>query len=882
MAEDRIGNYRLFDEIGRGGMGILYKAEQTNLGRFVALKVVHPYLTGDPVVMKRFNHEARAAALLNHPNIVQIYDVGVDEDQHFIAMEFVPGRTLAGVLENKGRLSPEETLRIADQVAAALGAAHDVGIIHRDVKPSNILIDDHGRVKVTDFGIAVAAGQGDLTDEGHLVGTAKYMSPEHARGEELDGRTDLYALGIVMYEMLTGAPPFDPDEETGPLAVLESHVNDPVPPLEGVPPATAALVMRCLEKRRVDRPRTALEFRKLLREAACEIDWQGPALVPLEAAGADEYEHDPSFRFDHAGVVRSLTDTVAYPLAGRLHGAPGARGRIGRRLVGWLTARVRHARDSCKAKRLEVMELRVTLARAEEQLEQAKRDCDRAHEKYETADAELHEWQMSGSLVVERSKHLSRESAAVQEKKLWQQLTSYKLQWQNLQDRVRDWYSNVDRTRRDFEASSRELELLEARRRRVSRVSGATLRNRLRFALTVAVLALAAMGVVFHKTLFPGTAAGRPAGGPGDRIVDTQSMTCPRDEHAAALLDAEHVLVAGGVDSSYQALATSELFSLKSLEFKAMSPLVRARFNHTLTALEDGRVLVIGGQQKYREGGALASVELFHLGRFAEVGMLRVPRARHCATRLASGLVLVTGGQDEHAQPRADAELYNPVTNTSTLVAMHNARRDHAAALLPDGRVVVVGGDRGKDEPLSSVEVYDPATDRFYEVCSLVQARYDLTATPLDNRRVLVIGGRTGTAGSAALDSIEMVDLQQKKSTVIAKLRLPRRCHSATVLEGRGASAVGPVSDNGTAPVVLIVGGAVGEPGQRNICEIYSPVWTETRTEAPLQLTTDRNNHTATPFPDGSILFAGGWGQNTHQPLATAELYLRPGRIPPK
>ncbi len=878
MSDDKIGNYRLFDEIGHGGMGVLYKAEQTNLGRFVALKVVHPYLTGDPVVMKRFNHEARAAALLNHPNIVQIYDVGIDEDQHYIAMEFVPGKTLAAVLENKGRLSPEETLRIADQVAAALGAAHDVGIVHRDIKPSNILIDDHGRVKVTDFGIAVAAGQGDLTDEGHLVGTAKYMSPEHARGEDLDGRSDLYALGIVMYEMLTGAPPFDPDDETGPLAVLEQHVNEPVPPLEGVPPATAALVMRCLEKRRVDRPRTALEFRKLLREAAGEIDWQGPSLVTLEA-GADEYEHDPSFRFDHAGVVRSMTDRMAYPLAGRLYGAKGLRGRIGRKIVGWLNWRVRHERDSCKAKRLEVMELRETLARAETQLEQAKRDCDRAHEKYETADAELHEWQMSGSLVVEKSRQLSRESAAVQEKKLWQQLTSYKLQWQNLQDRVRDWYANVDRLRRDFDAAGKELELLETRRRRVARRSGATLRNRLRFVLTVAVLGAVAAGVVFHDTLFPRTAARVAASAPA-RMVDTQPMTCPRDEHAAALLDAEHVLVAGGYDPATKGgLASSELFSLATREFREMAPLARARFNHTMTSLDDDRVLVIGGQQKAgNDPDALASVELFYRGRFAEVGQLRGARRRHCATRLAAGTVLVTGGEDEYQRTRSDAEVYDPRTNTSVVVPMNAARKDHSAALMSDGRVVVVGGDRAGSEASASVEIYDPKTNRFDNVCLLQQARYDLTATPIDNHRVLIVGGRTGTSLAEALDTIELVDLETKTSTTIGRLRMPRRMHTATLLK------------NVTPPTVLIVGGAVGEAGQRNVCELFSPDWPrdegrtlpDTRTEGPLQLTTDRNNQTATAFPDGCILFTGGYGQSVRSlRLATAELYLPSGSIVP-
>jgi len=314
VAEETIGNYRLLGELGRGGMGIIYKAEQRSLGRFVALKVLYAHLVSDPITVKRFNHEARATALLNHPNIVQIFDVGVEEDRHYFAMEYVPGKTLAVVLENRGKLGIEEALRVADQVARALSAAHDVGIIHRDVKPSNVLIDDHGRIKVSDFGIAVAAGQGDLTDTGHLVGTARYMSPEQARGEDLDSRSDLYSLGVMIYEMLTGHVPF---EGESPLAILEQHVGSPPPPLPAaIPPMVQALVLRCLEKRRVDRHRSVRDFRRALREAVVEIEWEVRRFLRLSPP-APSMNWSPTRRFATTARASCGRRPTRYRLAWR-------------------------------------------------------------------------------------------------------------------------------------------------------------------------------------------------------------------------------------------------------------------------------------------------------------------------------------------------------------------------------------------------------------------------------------------------------------------------------------------------------------------------------------------------------------------------------------
>lgn len=201
--------YEIIEEIASGGMGVLYKANQLNLNRVVALKVLHTQFTSDPSFLKRFDREARAMARLDHQNIIRVYDVGQHENSHYIVMEYFPGKDLRWMTVEKGRFTPEETVEITIQIAEALGFAHEHGIIHRDVKPGNIMISDRKVVKVGDFGIAAAADEVSLTATGQVLGTPEYMAPEQAKGEPFDGRADLYALGLVMYKMLTGSSPYE-------------------------------------------------------------------------------------------------------------------------------------------------------------------------------------------------------------------------------------------------------------------------------------------------------------------------------------------------------------------------------------------------------------------------------------------------------------------------------------------------------------------------------------------------------------------------------------------------------------------------------------------------------------------------------------------------
>ena len=251
------GRYELLRRIARGGMADVYLARDVSLDRQVAVKVLFPEFANDPSFVERFRREAKAAANLNHPNIVGIYDWGQEQGTYYIVMEYVVGRSMADVLRSTGPLSPDRAAEIASDVAQGLSSAHSAGLVHRDIKLGNIIVSDDGQVKVADFGIATALAQraGDnLTHIGSVMGTATYFSPEQARGKALDGRSDLYSLGVVLYEMIVGRPPFTADTST---AVAVKHVQErPLPPsVLGVSIAQSleAIILKLLAKNPANR-----------------------------------------------------------------------------------------------------------------------------------------------------------------------------------------------------------------------------------------------------------------------------------------------------------------------------------------------------------------------------------------------------------------------------------------------------------------------------------------------------------------------------------------------------------------------------------------------------------------------------------------------------
>ncbi len=280
------GRYELGRQLGAGGMARVYLGHDRLLDREVAVKVLSEPYASDPQFVERFRREASAAAGLNHPNIVAVYDRGEADGSYYIVMEYLSGPDLKQVIRRRAPLPPVQAIDFAQQILAALGAAHRRDVVHRDVKPQNVLVAEDGHLKVTDFGIARAGAQTDMTEAGSVIGTAQYLSPEQARGDEVTAASDCYAVGIVLYEMLTGRVPFDGDR---PVAVAMKQISDePVPPREvepSVPPELDAVVLRALAKRPSERYRTADELSRALAEARTAIDGSGSTTQVMPAAG---------------------------------------------------------------------------------------------------------------------------------------------------------------------------------------------------------------------------------------------------------------------------------------------------------------------------------------------------------------------------------------------------------------------------------------------------------------------------------------------------------------------------------------------------------------------------------------------------------------------
>lgn len=308
--------YRITALLGQGGMGAVYRAEHLGLARDVAVKLVHEDVAGRPTVAERFRREALVLARLNHENAVHIYDFGVDASSLYIVMELVDGRTVDSILAHEGRVAPERVVRTGDAVCAVLEVAHAAGIVHRDIKPSNIMLCPRGedeRVKVLDFGMATLREDRDvrLTRDGQVFGTPAYMSPEQAQARRADGRSDLYSLGCVLYEMVTGHPPFP--ETGGAMQLLMAHAyRAPIPPRklvgDDIPAGLEAVILKAMAKLPAHRFSDAREMRDALRPSLTA------APVPAAARERPVRHAAPPRREPHFAAVtaeENVTGAVA-------------------------------------------------------------------------------------------------------------------------------------------------------------------------------------------------------------------------------------------------------------------------------------------------------------------------------------------------------------------------------------------------------------------------------------------------------------------------------------------------------------------------------------------------------------------------------------------
>jgi len=268
-----VSHYRILEKLGEGGMGVVYKAHDTKLDRVVALKFLPHYLTSDPKEKERFYHEARAASGLLHANVAVVFEINDHDDQVFIAMEYVEGKTLKQIVEEEA-LAIKKILDIAIQMCDGLVVAHERGIVHRDIKSENIMVTAKGQPKITDFGLAKVKGATKLTKTGSTLGTAAYMSPEQARGEEVDHRSDIFSFGVVLYEMLTGRLPFGGEHLA---ALLYSIINVEPQPIarfnEKVTPEIERIAAKALEKDRDDRYQHVDEMLSDLRRERKKLDY---------------------------------------------------------------------------------------------------------------------------------------------------------------------------------------------------------------------------------------------------------------------------------------------------------------------------------------------------------------------------------------------------------------------------------------------------------------------------------------------------------------------------------------------------------------------------------------------------------------------------------
>lgn len=314
----KLGRYEIIKELGRGGMGIVLKGKDPRIDRLVALKIIRLDDIGDTArekeLLERFYIEARAAGKLAHPNIITIYDIGEEESKSFLAMEYIEGRDLSAILAETGPMPVERAAPIVEQIADGLAFAHERGIVHRDIKPGNILLQDGDRVKITDFGLARLASAGSVTQTGHAVGSPSYMSPEQVQGLPVDGRSDIFSLGVMFYEMVTGRRPFEGESLTSIIyKIIKDHPPPPSRVVPGTPPAVDAIIGRMMAKGPEERYQSGRELVEDIRKLSSGGGFLG--LTDSDAAMTVDFDrNDVTKELEKPAVRRGFSSMALFLL----------------------------------------------------------------------------------------------------------------------------------------------------------------------------------------------------------------------------------------------------------------------------------------------------------------------------------------------------------------------------------------------------------------------------------------------------------------------------------------------------------------------------------------------------------------------------------------
>ena len=804
MKNRQLGNFRLEDEIGRGAMGTVYAATQETLGRPAAVKVLHPALVLSDVQKQRFEREAKTIAALSHPNIIEIYDAQIDQDVAWYAMELSAGDTVADQLA-RGALPVARALEIARDVARALDLMHGRGVLHRDVKPSNVLLFPDGAVKVSDFGLALSPGDESLTSLDHAVGTKRYLPPERLRGGEHTEACDIYALGVVLFEMLAGKNAFAADAGAdGDERILAGDIGDLPQACPSANEWVCAIAACATATDPEDRFRSASEMVDALELALADPGLSRAAGAPVDASASP-------------GVFTSLTSSVdlfimkhvdeGRPWLGRLRRRAALRVRAtGVRMKRNILLRHAALADAvCRRRRIE-QEMR--------RLERLRKRLGRRashHGRIAGTDAPRDASPLETTLTA-----LDGQDAQERTVTIAGEIERLDAELAHLADRRRDVAATIDRIQE-------EIDLAAAGR------TGS------KGALVWRLLGFGAIAALFVALMWLSYSGDGLATGPVGPLHDAR-------EHATACrISGPRAVIVGGIHTADGSRALDSIEVFQERRFRLLDArLARPTFNHAMVDLGRDRLLITGGEAKF-DGSAYREIVLVDLKTPSaeDIAVMTLARRRHRAVRLDNGQVFIIGGEDDlRADDRSSIETFDPDAASCAVIAeMPVYLQDFTATPLSGGKALIVGGQDRDRKPLAGVFEFDSQSRSVKRVADLITPRYEHAAILLADGRILITGGFG--RGNESLADVEVLDATTYQPRAAAPMSHPRGFHSAAV----------------AGDSVLVTGGRGGKTlvDTMELYDVARNRWT------PAGETLARNNHVLVRLTRDRFLIAGGY-----------------------